>query len=267
MRKSGYFISICLFILLSCDGELPDNALDPNSGDFIDPETTIISGPSEGSILIINTVTFEFSGNEQVNAYSHKLVFGSQDAEAVAWSEWSSDSIAVFDKLDEGVHTFYVKGQYPTEDEDLSPASVSFTIDAVAGPSVRVFPQVMNITQNTIFSIDVYAEDIDDVAGIQLEIEYSSNMMSINGDIEAGQLLDDFSGTEIVIDDISSGGLTMTIGLVDETLSGTGSLFRINFNANAIGTSNITINSAELRDEDNNLIETEQIISGEVIIQ
>jgi len=260
---------ICGIFFLTCEEPLPTSALDTGSSDYELPETTIVDGPSSTNITTISTVTFTFSGNELVTEFSYSLVFESGDQ---VWSDWFSDSTVTLEKLDEGSHTFYVKGRYSNEDEDPTPAEQSFTIDAVQGPSIRVFPQVITVKENSVFDIHVYAEEISEdgaVAGMEIQLEYDDQTLQYR-EISKGQLLTDYLGTNIFIDEHTSGDLTITIGITEEGsnegLMGTGSLFSISFNAQAVGISNINIISAELRDPENNTITINQQISGSINI-
>ena len=255
-------ILIILLLIASCDEGLETSVFDQDADTYEEPETTIVSGPDEGSTITVNSATFSFSGNELVTEYSYSIVYESNEA---IWSDWISDSSVTVNNLDEGYYTFYVSGRYITEDEDSTPAERSFYVDAVSGPSVRVFPQESNITANSVFNIDIYAEEVNQLAGIELELQYDSQKIEYRN-IEKGQFLSDYSGTNIFIDEHTTGNLTITIGIAEDNgnagLTGTGILFSISFNANQISSSSLVIYSASFRDAANDNISTNQQING-----
>ena len=260
---------LCAILFLSCEEPLPTSAFDQDSEDYVEPETTIIDGPSAGATITVNTVTMIFSGNELVTEFSYSLVFESENQE---WSDWISDTSLTLEKLDEGLHTFYVKGRYASEDEDITPAERTFIVDAVEGPSIRIFPQVITVKENSVFDIDLYAEEIPGnqaVAAMEIQIGYDDQKLEYRN-ISKGELLTNYPGIDIFIEEHTTGNLTINIGVTeegsDEGLMGTGSLFSISFNAQAAGISNINIISAELRDSDNDNINIIQQISGSVNI-
>ena len=266
-----FLIALSLILILSScsDNELTINPFDPNLDDYEDPETVIDSGPD--GTYVVNSVTFTYSGNELVQEYSYRLESGGDVI--IDWSDWSSGTSVQIDSLDEGSYTFLVKGRYSEGVEDATPASRTFAIDAVQSSSIRIFPQLINSSINEVFELDVYAEDISNVALIQFELEYDNQSLSIYGDIEKGALLTNFQGYDIFIDEESANTILISIGLGgggsnELGLSGTGSLCRINFTAGENGSSSdLTITSSEFRDGSNNIINIVDVINGRVEIE
>ena len=60
--------------------------------------------------------------NEHVQHYSYKL-------DSTQWSGWSADTTVTLNNLNNGLHIFYVKSRYGPDFVDVSPASVTFTVD------------------------------------------------------------------------------------------------------------------------------------------
>ena len=143
------FLSLLVF---SCDEEeLAQNLFDPNQDDYVPPETTITSDPP--SLIITNSTSFSYSGNELVSEYSHRVNHEGVESE---WSDWTQDTTAFYDYLDEGLHSFEVKGRYTEDAEDLTAAIHEFEVNAVDPLSARIFPQFKKADFNTTFDIDVY---------------------------------------------------------------------------------------------------------------
>ena len=138
------FIAGNLLAVTSCDMVVPpeeeseyDNPRDPENPDtYVAPLTTITSGPSEGSTVNTSTVTFEYESNADL--FQTRIDSGS-------WSVWSSALSTTFEYLDEGPYTFEVRSAYdpgtgaPTDIEE-TPKSVTFIVNAVTGPSLRLSP-------------------------------------------------------------------------------------------------------------------------------
>lgn len=118
-----------------------DNPLDPDNPDFEPPETIIIGGPAEGEIVSESIVTFHWKGNEHASEYATNL-------NNIGWSAWSLNTEINYEYLDEDDYTFQVKSRYSTGDEDDSPAEIHFTIDAIQGQSLRVFPLLTETSVN-----------------------------------------------------------------------------------------------------------------------
>src|SRR5215510_13172124 len=100
------------------------------------PETTIDAGPS-GEIFVGN-VTFTFSGFDGGGTPARSLVFSYQ-LDGGAWSAFGSDTTVTFPSIAEGSHTFAVKARDLAGNEDLSPATQSFTVSFKPG-SLTVSP-------------------------------------------------------------------------------------------------------------------------------
>ena len=274
---SMYNLRIILlsFMIFNCeDGVVvPNNPYDLNSENYSEVETFITDGPSEGSTITSNSATFSYTGGPLVVGYSHRMDFESNTS---AWSDWTTNTVVTYENLDEGEHTFHVIGKYSETDIQSVSTTRSFIIDAVSGPSIRVFPQTTHADINSVFQIDVYAEELgtgSPVSGIALEIQYDSQQLALYGSdpIIKGAFLSDYSGTDLLIEELETGTITVNIGVTEgfnsTGLTGTGVLFSISFQTLSSGAqSSIEIFSAEYRDANNLTIDIQDIISGTVII-
>ena len=102
--------------------------------DTTPPDTSITSGPSEGSTVNTSSVSFGFTANE-TSTFQCKW-----DSEAYsACTTPSSRTLA------DGLHTFSVKAKDTSNNEDLTPATRSFTVST--GPPPDTTPPNTTITK------------------------------------------------------------------------------------------------------------------------
>lgn len=62
-----------MMFLFACGDLELDNPLDPENPDYVEPETTILTGPAEGDTVHNSSVTFTWEGNEQTIEYSYSI--------------------------------------------------------------------------------------------------------------------------------------------------------------------------------------------------
>jgi len=93
--------------------------------DTVPPETTITTGPGEQAQVGATTVTFNWTGTDNLPAelaYATKVDDGQ-------WSDFTSATSQTLNNLSEGVHTFSVKAKDAAGNEDASPAIRHFAVD------------------------------------------------------------------------------------------------------------------------------------------
>ncbi|HYH62712.1 MAG TPA: hypothetical protein VD766_12665 [Solirubrobacterales bacterium] len=93
--------------------------------DTTPPETTIDTGPAEGSTITTDSTSFEFSSNEANSTFECKLDGGAFEV---------CTSPRNLSGLTNGFHTFQVRATDAAGNTDQSPASRSFTVDAGPPP-------------------------------------------------------------------------------------------------------------------------------------
>ena len=254
-RLSAILIIVLFFIACFDTPEEPewDNPTDPDLPTFVEPETVIDDGPAEGAVVNDHTVTFQFSGNENVVEYSWKLNGGD-------WSDWGAVKSVTVDYLDEGDHEFQVKGRYNDIEEDESPALRAFTIDAVQGPALRFLPRKVTIVSNAVFDVDIVVEEVENLAGLQLDIPLTGDLELINYQLyESGtDFLSKSCNQFLSIIDNDNGDFNAVIGRISETLpgvDGTGEVVRLTLKYTGTINSSLSFGTGcELQDPEMNMI-------------
>lgn len=93
--------------------------------DLTPPTTSITSGPGEGECWPRSTVTFGWSGLDNVSAPQELRFFYTMDADSFGWT---ADKTHPFTGRTRGPHTFTVKSRDKAGHEDATPAVVNFTV-------------------------------------------------------------------------------------------------------------------------------------------
>ena len=232
------FVVLVLLIGCSSHEELhqPDNPFDPGNQDYVSPNVEIVIGPSEGEIVNTTAVSFVWEGNELVTEYSHKL-------DDNAWSEWSSATSVNLEYLDEGQHSFSVNARYESLTEDDTPEAVAFTVDAVHGPGLRMYPLFGEVSVGSSFDVHLYAEEVEGVVFAEIQVSYDPSIIAFSHH-ENGDMLGDASNNSILIVEDNQGVLDISLAtnFIDQAgISGTGALVHLSFNGIAQGDSELII--------------------------
>jgi len=262
-----YFTLILILMGCTTTPEEPEwnNPVDPESPAYVEPETYITSGPIELSELDTHTVTFTFSGSENVVEFSCKI--DSQD-----WSPWQTDTTATFNYLDEGEHIFQVKGRYNVEGEDDTPDSRTFTVNAVQGPALMFYPRKITIQANSTFSIDIIAEEVKDLMGVYVEIPLNGipvELIEYKIYDDSGDFLLKNGGELVTLDDTNDDTLKINLALATADpagLSGTGKLAQLEMRF--IGSESIEIQfspNCEMQDNEINRIDINELVPAVII--
>ena len=92
-----------------------------NATDTTPPETTITSGPGDGSTITVDSASFGFSSNEPGSTFECSI-----DGGPFA----PCTSPRTYDSLSNGAHTFQVRAVDAAANTDGTPATRTFTVDA-----------------------------------------------------------------------------------------------------------------------------------------
>ena len=262
MKSIIRFILFLLF--LSCADEfVPENPIDPGNPDYIPPIVSITGGLESGQTITQENLTVNFSGNETSMLFRTRL-------DSMNWSGWANALNATLEYLDEGDHQFSLQGKYTTGDtSDI--VSLPFTVDAVQGPSLMHHPRRQYASQGETIQFTIIAEEVFDLAGLELVIEYDPAKVELMG-VTQSSLFDDMGQGPIFFNEVAEtqGRLTITLAVWGEdapSFTGTDSIAIIDLRINQSG--NITIdfgNDPIFRDPNNLDIQIAETVPGLIVV-
>lgn len=298
-------LRICLSLLWLCSYTAcskkppsPDLSIpwDPDDPSFVPPKVEIITAPS--SMVNDPEVIFGWKGGKDVKEFSYKL-------DDKHWSDWSSETSDTF-YLDEGEHTFSVKGKYPVRGTEYptgvegAPVTTAFTVDAVKGPAIMIWPRQQRVAPGQEFQVQGWVEEVEDLMLVHSVLGFDPSKLEFvsakDGDISwaGNEVVDDDATVRGVIvedGDISWAGnggkvlsvylsgdsfIDISIGVVEgnpEGLNGSGPIITFVFRAKAVGRASLTFEkeSVAFRNSKGDTIAVEENraehVSGEVIIE
>ncbi len=256
-------IRIVLFLILtfflSCAEEfVPENPIDPDNPEYIPPIISIVSGPTEGQMLLTSSIVVEFSGNETSMLFRTKL-------DSNNWSGWFSSQSTTLDYLDEGDHLFSVQGRYTTGDTSAV-ISIGFSVDAVEGPALLFHPRRHTAATGETVTFQVLLEEVYNMTGTEFVLDYNPSKMSIE-DVRQGDLFNTI-GTPIFFSefDLGTGRLTITSAVWAGDVfgfTGTGVIAEIDVKLLQDGSTTIGFDgSEEMRGPENNEIGILETVGG-----
>ncbi len=175
-----------------------DNPFDPESANYLPPETQIVSGPTMDGTIHESQATLQW--RHAKSQYWPNDSSGYQIAAAVEfayrinsgnWSEYKSGRELLLDSLSywsfdtsTGIHTFEltdledreylitVRCKYPTGIIESSGKFRRFTVDALQGPGLILSPGFTNVEIGESLVLSVVGIDVVDLMGIHAIVEY-----------------------------------------------------------------------------------------------
>ena len=209
-RQKCQILWIFLLFFTACsDDFISDNPLDPSNPSYEEPIVTIISGPAQGETLTTAFTTFVWDGNEDAMLFQYKINDG-------LLSGWNSDKTVTLDYLDEGDHSFALQAKYTTGDT-TSIQTVDFVVNAFGANSLRIFPWETILYNENMFSVEIIAEEVQDLASAYIEIEFDKSLFTLNG-ISQGTAFDNCSSPVFIWNDDANntGILQISCAFLDE---------------------------------------------------
>ena len=262
MARSIIKITLLTTLALMLGGfgcsELPsepefNNPIIPDDPNFVPPQTTITSGPEEEAVVDDHTVTFTWAGNKGNMTFAQCL-------NEATWSDWSYDTTVTLAYLDEGDHLFEVKGQYASGVKDDTPDSRNYTIDAIHGPALRLYPRYQEVASGDSFTVEVMLEEVVNVFAVKAVLGFDPARLQVS-QIEvyddADSLLKANGSTVIPFSSYDNTAGSATIAVATATgdppgVDGTGAVAKITFTASSTGNSLVSFaTSSALRDPEN----------------
>ena len=194
------YLYILLIIFFSCGGEDP---VFPSNDD--EPRITI-TNPTDGDTFSTSSITIEWiRENENARIFDYKLEYVDSPIttdwiDPHIWTEWDTTSATSIDfsHLDEGEYIFYINGRYDLDNVGAE-HTISFMVDAITDPALRIYPMHQQVAINESFYIFVYAETMENLVGSEIDLEYDITKLEYESsssgcDIDSNYLEDNNNG-------------------------------------------------------------------------
>ena len=256
------FIIMSLF-LLSCEKIEPirDNPLDDEGENYIAPNVVLLSNIAEGDTLYASSIEFIWEGNELVTEYRYQY-------DSFTWSDWTENTSAILDYLDEGNHTLSIQSRYVTGDSSEI-NSVSFVIDAVSGPALMFYPRRQLANVNETVTFQVMAEEVSNLMAAEIHLEYDPSLLEIIS-VEQGSIFMSGQNSMFLYDiNHSTGAIEINTTQLDgnnPAVSGTGDLAEIEVKLLQEGDAIIRFNGSDaFKNPENDTITILEKVNGLVV--
>ena len=263
ITRLPYLVFIIL-LFLSCEDTVPirDNPLDEDGGEYIPPIISL-KDISDGDTLYSESIEFIWEGNELVTEFRYKL-------DSFSWTDWNESSSATLSYLDEGNHQFSVQSRYLNGDTS-NVASVSFVVDAVAGPSLMFYPRRHFAQAGETVTFQIIAEEVTNLMMSEIHLEYDPSMLELMS-ISQGSFFQNGQNSIFLFEtNTEAGAVQINTTLLDgdtPSVNGTGSLASIEVKLLQSGSSQINFNGSDaFIDPENSEIHILEKISGLVMVQ
>jgi hypothetical protein len=232
---------LSLLFVLSCEDSTPirDNPLDEEGGDYIAPIIGLLD-IVDGDILYSESIEFTWEGNELVTEYRYKY-------DSFDWTEWSESTSATLSYLDEGDHELAVQARYVNGDTS-DVASVSFIVDAVAGPALMFYPRRHFAQAGETVTFQIMAEEVTNLMMSEIHLEYDPAMLEIMS-ISQGSFFQNGQNSIFLYEiNTEAGAVQINTTLLDgdsPAVSGTGDLAEIQVKLLQAGSATLSFNGSD----------------------
>ena len=264
---------LIFFFIVSCspqdDLEPPTNPYDPDNPDYELPNASVIGEVDYGEIIDTPVVTIIWQGNETAYEFSYRHYL---DIAETDWSAWTRDTSVILRYLDEGNYQFDIKARTnQTVPVEGDANSFHFSVDAVKGPAVRIFPLYQSMLIGEVGEIEIIAEEVDSLMGAEVHLTFNPSVIQIKS-VAYSPFLYDGKEFSISFKEIDNDNGTVKMVVVrasgeKSTVSGTGAIAIIEIETISEGTTDIEINSSVFKDQDNDLIDVTQRVNGIIVVK
>lgn len=250
VKKLIIFYCFIVFGLLTCERPpIPD------------PGISIIQ-PSFYTTFDTSSVTFIWEANEDANEFSYSL-------DNIVWSDWFEATTLTLHYLDEGEHIIWINARFSDLYESDNSLEVTFEVDAIQGPSLRLFPLLRKANIGVMDTVYVFVEEVENVMATELEIAYDPGSLDPDSiRVTGDSLFTGFGSKAIMIQehDRAQGLFHLNLGVADEEgISGSGAVILIEFLPVIPDTFSFDISGeATFRDSNNVNINILKQVSGRV---
>jgi hypothetical protein len=260
-----YIIIITSVFIFSCESIDPirDNPLDDEGDNYLAPTIVLLSDVSDGDTLYASSIEFQWEGNELVTEYRFQY-------DTFSWSDWSDNTAAILDYLDEGEHTLSIQSQYLTGDTS-EVGSVSFVVDAVSGPALMFYPRrhLANINETVTFHI--MAEEVSNLMAAQIHLEFEPSLLEIVSVEQGGLFIEGQNSIFLYEVNQSDGTIQINTTLLDAespSVSGTGELAVVRVKLIQSGSATLNFNGNDIfKDQNNNNMMILEKVNGLVEVK
>jgi len=244
----------------------PTNPFDPDNPDYELPEAYVTGEINYAAVIDTPAVTLTWQGNETAYEYSFRFY----DRE---WSAWTTDTARTFRYLDEGDYQFEIKARTNQTIPVVGDVrAFHFSVDAVKGPAIMVYPRYSEVAAGEECRIEILAEEVENVMGAEIELTFDPSVTQIK-DVIYGAFMSDGGELSITFKEIDNENGKAGIVIVrtsnsNPTVSGTGTLAILEITGLSVGTTEIEYtDNCTFRDENNNVVEIEEKTIGIVAVQ
>jgi hypothetical protein len=263
MRYRLIYLLSLLFVL-SCEDTTPtrDNPLDEEGGDYIAPIIGLLD-IIDGDTLYAEAIEFTWEGNELVTDFRYKY-------DSFDWTDWSENTSATLSYLDEGDHQLAVQSRYLNGDTSIV-ASVSFVVDAVAGPALMFYPRRHFAQAGETVTFQILAEEVTELMMSEIHLEYNPAMLEIMS-VSQGSFFQNGQNSIFLYEINTEAGAvqinTTLLGGDNPAVSGTGDLAEIQIKLLQSGSATVSFNGSDaFIGPENNDITILEKINGLVVTE
>lgn len=220
-------------------------------------------------------VDLEYNYEVDITAPTQANLFSSNGFQQFNVSDFTNGF--EFPQLDDGSYSLDFAVRFQGESANLFDTTLAFDVDLIRGPSLLFFPKrTENIQAGGTFEVSFVANELSNLAGGRIELQFPSSLLQYNGS-ESGPFLNSSGGNLVEFVDVEAAGsntiLRFSFALldVDDGISGSGVLATIDFNvtgsAGQSGTIGIRSNSTSLRTFDNQTITVSNLVNKSFVIE
>ena len=263
ITRLPYLVFIIL-LFLSCEDTVPirDNPLDEDGGEYIPPIISL-KDISDGDTLYSESIEFIWEGNELVAEFRYKL-------DSFSWTDWNESSSATLSYLDEGDHQLSVQSRYLNGDTS-NVVSVSFVVDAVAGPSLMFYPRRHFAQAGETVTFQIMAEEVTNLMMSEIHLEYDPSVLEIMS-ISQGNFFQNGQNSIFLYEiNTEAGAVQINTTLLDSDspfVNGTGDLAEIQVRLLQSSSATVSFNGSDaFIGPENNDITILEKINGIVVVQ
>ena len=241
---------------------------DPENPYFIPPDTYLITNFLSGDTLTTQQISLAWVGSVPDSC----VYFWTLDS--VFFSGWTYDTMAVLPLLDEGDHYFEIIAKYFNGVMQDTSTRISYYVDAIPGPALRLSPPYQEITKDEDVRLDVWLEDVQNWTGGQIILTWDHTYAQFDS-LHLYDLSYQFLSQQnsVLINRITDypDSVILDMGLVDADptgISGSGKIARLVLRpVNNVDTLDVNFGTGcEFRDAENQSILILEMAGGTAVV-